>query len=97
MEVFKANPAAWLKGGPGKEAPGRPGWTTSAKPVVNQDNRQINLLLDPNRQGVLSALLKLLEPYPEARTAVAAALAGAAEPPTIEHQGEGPDTSAEPS
>src|SRR5437016_2854880 len=30
-EVFKENPLAWLKHGPGKETPDRPGWSALAR------------------------------------------------------------------
>jgi hypothetical protein len=50
------------------------------------------VLLDPGMQGVPSALLRLLEPYPEARAAVAAALAAANESPAGEQPGGGLDS-----
>ena len=33
--VFREKPDVWLKNGPGRERPGRPGWTTLARPWVD--------------------------------------------------------------
>lgn len=35
VEVGKRNPLAWLRYGPGKEQPGRPGWTEATKVEVS--------------------------------------------------------------
>ncbi|MBL8799670.1 MAG: hypothetical protein JNM56_37655 [Planctomycetia bacterium] len=85
IEVFKADPTAWLKSGPGKETETNPGWTTTVKPKITQDNRTVNLLLAPEMQGLFAAILQILAPYPEARTAVAQALAGKCNPPQLPH------------
>jgi hypothetical protein len=78
MAVFQDDPAAWLKSGPGKDRPDCPGWTTPTRalPQANTTNQQINVLLDPNMQGVFASLLQILAPFPEARARVAEALAG---------------------
>src|SRR5262249_24941643 len=78
IEVFKQDPVTWLKSGPGEETGTDPGWTAQTKPVVREGNRTINVLLTPEMQGVFAALLQVLAPYPEARVAVAEALAGGA-------------------
>jgi hypothetical protein len=75
MSVLHKAPATWLRNGPGREIAGRPGWTTTARAVPQQDQRSLNLLLDPGMQRLLTALLRVLEPYPEARAAVAGVLA----------------------
>jgi hypothetical protein len=62
--------------GPGQEGQGLPGWSAPLKPVINQDNRQVNVLLSPELMGVFAAILQILAPFPEARAAVAEALAG---------------------
>jgi hypothetical protein len=82
MKVMEGNPLAWLKSGPGKENSNSPGWTGVIKPQITQDNRQINVLLSPEMQGVFAAVLQVLAPFPEARAAVASALAGGNAPTT---------------
>lgn len=80
MEVFKEDPISWLKHGPGKETPASPGFSASVKPVIHENNQQINVLLSPQMQGVFAAILQVLAPFPEARIAVAHALAGKDQP-----------------
>jgi hypothetical protein len=77
MAMRTDDPKTWLTQGPGREASGRPGWTMPIKPVIRNDNRQVNILLEPQLMGIFSAILQILTPFPEARAAVAAALAGA--------------------
>jgi hypothetical protein len=76
ISAYQDDPIAWLKSGPGKERPNAPGWTTSIKPQVTNDNRTVNLLLAPEMQGMFAAILQILSPFPEARAALAQALAG---------------------
>jgi hypothetical protein len=87
LEVFQDDPLSWLKHGPGKETPTRPGFSTPIKPHLTQDNRQVNVLLEPGMQGLFAALLQVLAPYPEARAAVARALAGDTLPSLPPHPG----------
>lgn len=76
IKALQENPIAWLRFGPGRERADNPGWTTPPKPQLTQDNRAINVLLSPEMNGFFAALLQILSPYPEARVAVAQALAG---------------------
>lgn len=76
MEAMKKDPIAWLKSGPGKDAINNPGWSSVTKPIVNETNNTVNVLLTPEMQGVFASLLQVLSPYPAARAAVAQALAG---------------------
>jgi hypothetical protein len=76
IEVLKKHPEAWLKHGPGKETADTPGWTVTVRPQITNDNRTLNILLQPEMMGLFGALLQVLAPYPEARAAVAQALAG---------------------
>jgi hypothetical protein len=73
-QVFKNNPLAWLKHGPGKETPDRPGWSAAARAHAAQ-GAAADDLLNPVLQEHVAAVLRALAPYPEARVAVAAALA----------------------
>jgi hypothetical protein len=76
MAALKDDPLAWLKSGPGRETAEGRGWTVPVKPVVTQDNRTVNVLLEPQLMGLFAAVLQVLAPFPEARKAVAEALAG---------------------
>lgn len=69
------NPESWLKNGPGKDRQDDPGWSSSVRPVVHENNMQVNLLLSPQMQGMFSAMLQALSPWPEARMAIADLLA----------------------
>src|SRR5262245_46794458 len=33
MAVYKDKPATWLKSGPGRDRPGKPGWSSPSKPL----------------------------------------------------------------
>jgi hypothetical protein len=74
--ILRESPLNWLKSGPGRECANLAGWTAPTKPLV-QNNTQVNLLLSPELQGLFAAILQVLAPYPEARAAVALALANA--------------------
>jgi hypothetical protein len=75
LNVFRERPAVWLVNGPGKEAPARPGWTGAARPAADAEGAA-DALSDPRVQEAIAVLLETLEAFPDARTAVAAALAG---------------------
>ncbi len=72
-KALKEKPMDWLKAGPGKETAARPGWSALAKPHAGAV-KETPLLLRPDVQTFLRALLTALEPHPEARAAVAAVL-----------------------
>jgi len=74
-QVFRDEPLAWLKHGPGKETADRPGWSALARAVSPQEVRPADDLLNPVLQAHFAAIFQALAPYPEARAAVAAALA----------------------
>ncbi|HEX5269446.1 MAG TPA: hypothetical protein VFW33_03115 [Gemmataceae bacterium] len=77
VELRQSEPKAWLLNGPGKISDTLPGWSTAVKGQPGADRDAVNLLLDARVQALLAALLAALEPFPEARVAVAAALAPA--------------------
>ena len=70
-KALKEKPMDWLKAGPGKETPARPGWSALAKPHAGA-MKETPLLMRDDVQTFLRALLQALEPHPEARAAVAA-------------------------
>lgn len=65
----------WLRCGPGREAPDRPGWSQEVKPLVAQTVQQINLLASPEWNSLWQLILHALAEFPEARAALADALA----------------------
>jgi hypothetical protein len=76
MKTFEEDPGRWLTQGPGKDKPNDPGWSRVVRPVVNETNAQVNVLLDPGMQGLFASILQILAPFPDARAAIADALAG---------------------
>jgi hypothetical protein len=77
IQVHEEAPLAWLRQGPGKQTATCPGWTQPvAAPRVLHTEQQINVLLTAEMQGIVSLLLDVLAPFPDARLAVAKALGG---------------------
>jgi hypothetical protein len=65
IEVFTSDPVFWLRNGPGKDAPGNPGWSAPVKPVsISTTNQQVNFLLSPQRMTLASLILETLAPFP---------------------------------
>jgi hypothetical protein len=86
VAVFKGKPLDWLKCGPGREAPGRTGWTSAAKAPPAARGEAAPTLSHPEVQRLLVELLEQLKPFPEARAAVAGKLArGAPDRPRPGH------------
>lgn len=83
IKAHDDEPLKWLQQGPGKETKDNPGWTVPVKPQVSQTNQTINLLLNPEMQGLFAAILQVLSPFPEARQAVSEALANTKKPPKM--------------
>jgi hypothetical protein len=82
MAVVKKNPVAWLKHGPGRETSETPGWTVTVRPQAGHEPRALDVRHHPELAELFGVLLRALEPFPEARAAVAQVLAGAASGPT---------------
>jgi hypothetical protein len=80
-KALAKDPLAWLKCGPGRDAPETPGWSNPVKGQVPPD-QAAKLLLARESQELIVLLMELLEPYPEVREAVALAL---------EHRSKTPD------
>lgn len=68
--TFAKDAKLWLQHGPGRERPGRPGWSTAVK-ANETSTTPLNPLLSEEITAAFQALLTTLLPYPEARTAVA--------------------------
>jgi hypothetical protein len=71
LAALKGRPLDWLRCGPGKETTRNPGWTATTRPAARLKPSTANA--SPDR--LITALLDLLTPFPEARAAVAATLA----------------------
>jgi hypothetical protein len=76
VQALREDAVRWLMQGPGKERPHTPGWTQTVRPQPAHADAEPNLLLDSRMQEVFRAVLQALTPFPEARAAVARALAG---------------------
>ncbi len=71
IEVRKDQPFSWLRFGPGRERDGEAGWTESTEV---RHSGTFTVAESPEWLRVAAALDLALEPYPEARLAVASAL-----------------------
>jgi hypothetical protein len=80
VEAIKRDPIRWLMQGPGKDREDYPGWSQVPKPIINQTNQTLNVMLDPMMTSLFARVLQVLAPFPAARAAVAQALAGAGQP-----------------
>jgi hypothetical protein len=75
VAILSGKPLDWLRSGPGRATTESPGWTASVRPLPLARAPGASAELQPEVQALVTTLLHLLEPYPEARTAVAAPLA----------------------
>ena len=73
VAAVKEKPMDWLRAGPGKETATRPGWSALAKPRAGAD-KETPLAERPEVQEWIRLMLRVLEAFPEARAALAAAL-----------------------
>jgi hypothetical protein len=67
-------PMDWLKAGPGKETAAKPGWSALAKPQAGAAE-VAPLSEHPEVQNLVRLILRVLEPFSEARIALADELA----------------------
>jgi hypothetical protein len=73
VAVRDGKPLDWLRSGPGKETPERPGWTGPVRPRLAAPAAAA--LLDASLQAHITEMLRVLEPYPQARAALGAVFA----------------------
>jgi hypothetical protein len=71
IEVRKDEPFNWLRFGPGRERPGEDGWTESKE---IRHSGSFDILYSEEWTLITVAIEAALEPYPEARQAVAEAM-----------------------
>ncbi|HEY8370465.1 MAG TPA: hypothetical protein VIM86_14235 [Thermodesulfobacteriota bacterium] len=68
--VYAEDPKFWLRSGPGRERPGAPGWTTTARPYP-AGHDHVNPLEDPACARLLATVLDVLSDFPDVRQAAA--------------------------
>ena len=73
--VLGDKPLDWLRSGPGRETAESAGWTGTVRPTGAATGRGGPVLAQEEVQALIATVLRLLEPYPEARAVVAARLA----------------------
>ena len=56
MAAYKDDPKNWLKHGPGKERPGKPGWSALAKSTAGSENKTIALFSNPELLQLIAML-----------------------------------------
>jgi hypothetical protein len=74
IEAAKDDPQFWLKNGPGRDLPGKPGWAAMIRPTLGGHQTTINLFTSAEFLQFMAMLRAVLAPYPEALEALAAAL-----------------------
>ena len=70
-QVLEKDVRTWLKHGPGRDLPDRPGWAAMGKPTpAAQKNKATDWLESPDFGRFVALLQAALAPYPEALAAV---------------------------
>jgi hypothetical protein len=72
VEAHNKRPLDWLKSGPGRQTAESEGWTVAARAPAAEPTSSTLML--PEVQRLIADVLAALEPFPEARAAVAAVL-----------------------
>lgn len=80
IAVHGDRPLDWLKSGPGRPQPGRPGWTAPAKAADPRQSER-SPLEDSGVQRYFAELLDAMGAHPEARAGVGEVIAGLARAP----------------
>jgi hypothetical protein len=70
MGVHEKDARTWLKHGPGRDLPGKPGWASLARPSPSSGGRGTELLSSPELLQLLGQMRGALVPFPEAMAAV---------------------------
>jgi len=81
--VLSRDALGWLKCGPGKDSPDGAGWSNPVRGQTTGDESETSLLLHQEVRNLVTAMLDVLAPFPEARTALAAALCPGEEERTL--------------
>ncbi|HEY7309459.1 MAG TPA: hypothetical protein VH643_08890 [Gemmataceae bacterium] len=84
LQAAKEKPLDWLKAGPGKDRAANPGWTSSGKPPgksADGPDKEALMRMWCEMLDLFGRCAERLEPYPEARAALAAWLKTLTPPP----------------
>jgi hypothetical protein len=76
MVMMEKDTRGWLKHGPGRDLPGRPGWAALVKPAPAPARQAVDWLTSPEFLHFTALLRAALAPYPQALAAVAQVLDG---------------------
>jgi hypothetical protein len=74
MDLLEKDARTWLKHGPGRDLPGKPGWAALVRAAPPLGVRGTNLESSPEFLRFLASLRLVLAPFPDALTALAEAL-----------------------
>ncbi len=66
-ELLRDDAKCWLQHGPGKEMPGKPGWSSLAKPLVKSPRRAESLFANVPLLKLLKDVRTVLGPHPDAQ------------------------------
>jgi hypothetical protein len=66
MSVLDKDARTWLKHGPGRDLPGKPGWASLARPSPLSADRRAELLSSPELLQLIADMRAALVPFPEA-------------------------------
>lgn len=70
MAVLDKDPRLWLRGGPGREQPGKPGWTGFVSPRLVPQRPALDVFRSPEFLAVRDEMLEALNDFPGAHDAV---------------------------
>jgi hypothetical protein len=70
MSVLDKDAKTWLKHGPGRDLPGKPGWASLVRPSPSSGERGAELLSSPEMFQLMGNVRAALAPFPEAQAAV---------------------------
>jgi hypothetical protein len=79
IAVLEQDVRAWLKHGPGRDRPGKPGWAALARPAPPPERAAAQLLAAPAFLRFVALLRTALAPFPEALAAVTRVIDGVVE------------------
>jgi hypothetical protein len=70
MLAMEHDPRTWLKNGPGRDLPEKPGWAATVRPILTAGQQTLNIFLSPEFLAFMQTLRAVLTPYPEALRAI---------------------------
>ena len=70
VAALEKDARGWLKHGPGRDLPGRPGWAALVRPAPPPEKHAVRWLASPEFAHFFALLRAALAPFPEALAAV---------------------------